>query len=270
MDRTTASYKLREGLAPFLLTSLLEELRECPFSLNIDEATSKTNDKVLAVLVCHFSPALNKVVVNHLDAITLTQVSAVLLLEELDKLFVKHFLPWANLVSVLMDSCNRMRGKKGGLETLIRTEKAPQLLDIDGDSCHHANLAAKAFCKPFSNLPESFMTDLHTEFRWSTDQRDKLFDICIILGIKGSMPERYVPTRWLSILDVALDTLRLMDAFMLYNFSFLSSKDKKLYMDYVQEIFVRRKVSEVGQTNIKQIQVVLQKKVSSAQEGKTS
>lgn len=32
-----------------------------------------------------------------------------------------------------MDSCNVMRGSKTGLETRIRREKAPHLLDIDGD-----------------------------------------------------------------------------------------------------------------------------------------
>ena len=44
MDRTTASCKLREGLAPYLREQALEELRTTPFSLNIDV-------KVLAVLV---------------------------------------------------------------------------------------------------------------------------------------------------------------------------------------------------------------------------
>ena len=120
MDRTTASYKLREGLAPFLQESLLDEIRTNPFSLNIDEATSKTNQKVLAVLVSHFSPSANKVVVNHLDAIVLAKVTAEILFSELDKLFLKHGLDWENLVSVLMDSCAVMRGSKSGLETLMR------------------------------------------------------------------------------------------------------------------------------------------------------
>lgn len=40
---------------------------------------------------------------------------------------------WDNMMSILMDSCNVMRGSKTGLETRIRREKAPHLLDIDGD-----------------------------------------------------------------------------------------------------------------------------------------
>ena len=68
MDRTTASYKLRHGLAAFCEDGLLAELRECPFSLNIDEATSKTNMKVLSVLVNHFSPSSNRVL-THLSVL---------------------------------------------------------------------------------------------------------------------------------------------------------------------------------------------------------
>ncbi|KAL8605557.1 hypothetical protein ACOMHN_031494 [Nucella lapillus] len=41
-------------------------------------------------------------------------------------------LPKENIVSCLMDNCNVMRGKKGGLETLIRDEQ-PHLLDVHGE-----------------------------------------------------------------------------------------------------------------------------------------
>ncbi|CAC5411690.1 unnamed protein product [Mytilus coruscus] len=40
-------------------------------------------------------------------------------------------IPWTNLMSVLVDSCNVMRGSKSGHETRIRTVKALHLLDVD-------------------------------------------------------------------------------------------------------------------------------------------
>ena len=51
-------------------------------------------------------------------------------------------IPWSNLISVLMDSCNVMRGSKSGVEVRLRA-KAPHMLNIDGDTCHHAHNAAK-------------------------------------------------------------------------------------------------------------------------------
>ena len=58
---------------------------------------------------------------------------------ELVQLIEKHKLIWNNLMSILMNSCNVMRGSKSGVEKRIRDGGAPHLLDIDGDSCHHAH-----------------------------------------------------------------------------------------------------------------------------------
>lgn len=97
----TASYKMIYGVAAALEESLLEELRTARFSLNIDEATSKTNKRMLAVLVSHYSPSAGKIVVHHLGAFSLAQV----IFDEVCSLFKTHELPWGNLVSILMDSC---------------------------------------------------------------------------------------------------------------------------------------------------------------------
>ena len=57
-----------------------------------------------------------------------------------------------------MDSCNVMQGSKSGLEARIQ-EKAPHLLDIEGNSCHHNHNSAKKFCKPFKGHVEKYFTD---------------------------------------------------------------------------------------------------------------
>ena len=55
---------------------------------------------------------------------------------------------------MLMDYRNVMRGPQSGLDVGVRTEKAPNLLDIDGDLCHYAHNACQAFCKPFQGFAE--------------------------------------------------------------------------------------------------------------------
>ncbi|KAK7487557.1 hypothetical protein BaRGS_00021259 [Batillaria attramentaria] len=162
-----------------------------------------------------------------------------------------------------------MRGSKGGLEALVRKRKAPHLLDIDGDSCHHAHNAAKRFCAPFLHHVEGLLSDVYTDFKWSVEQKERLFDICLVLNIKPSTPERYVPHRWLSVLDVSLDTLRLLDAYTLYYSSFLREKDQSVYEEVVEEILARCQVSEKGRKEIKKIQAGLRKKWSTfTKEGK--
>ncbi|XP_076440671.1 uncharacterized protein LOC143280062 isoform X1 [Babylonia areolata] len=262
MGRACASYKMRKGLGKVLQKRLVRELQQCPFSLNLDEAMSKTHQKVLTVLVSHFSPTEKLFVTHHLVSVTLVKVSADFIFKELDAVFTDLKLPWENLVSILMDSCAVMRGSKAGLETLIRQKKAPHLLDIDGDSCHLVHNAAKQFCSKFEGHVETLLSNLHTDFLWSPEQRELLADVCQVLGIKPTTPQQYIPHRWLTVLDVAADTLRLMDGLTVYYFSFLSSSDQTLYAEIFEDVLgrIRCSVSDTGKKTVRQIQSTLAKK----------
>lgn len=48
------------------------------------------------------------------------------------------------IFSLFKWTCNVMRVEKNDVEIKIRA-KAKHLLDVDGDSCHHANNTAKKF-----------------------------------------------------------------------------------------------------------------------------
>ena len=77
-------------------------------------------------------------------------------------------------MSILMDSCRVMRGSKTGVEIKIKTERAPHLLDIDGDICHHVHNAAQRFCKHFENWLEGLFNTVHMDFYWSAELRNSL------------------------------------------------------------------------------------------------
>lgn len=146
IDRTSASYKMTHGLAKTIRERTLETLRTSPFSLNTDEATSNNNKHVhvLAVLVSYFFESEGRIVLEHLTSIELVTVDTLSLLDALDEVFNSNGIPWVNVVSILMDSCAVMRGSKNGLEKKIRDSRAPGLLDIDGDICHHLHNARKS------------------------------------------------------------------------------------------------------------------------------
>ena len=65
----------------------------------------------------------------------------------------------------------------------------------------------------------------------------------MFLGVKYTMPERYVPHRWLSVFDVSVDTSRLMQAYIVFYFGFLDKRDQSLYKEKVDEILDDCKVS---------------------------
>ena len=90
--------------------------------------------------------------VNNADASTLTQ--------ELTDILQSYSLNWDQVVGLLLDNCNVMRGKKSGVETQARREN-PSLLDISGDTVHMVSNAAKALLDPFQGFVEEFCSDVY-------------------------------------------------------------------------------------------------------------
>ena len=86
-----------------------------------------------------------------------------------------------------------------------------------------------------------------------------LVDICKLLGLKFTMPERFVPHRWLSMYDVAVSTNRLIDAYKVFFYSLLG-KDKPLYTAHFVQIYHRRSISKESQAQIREIQKTIAKK----------
>ena len=152
LSPSSAAYKIRFGLAKTASQTLASDLKYTPFSLNIDEATCSNTKKVLSVLVSYFK--LNTIRVHHLASVEVNKADSLTIFNAVVEIFEKHQLPWENLVSVLSDSCAVMRGHISGVETRLREQKAPHLLDIDGDSCHHMQIIGKKFCSPFNGKLE--------------------------------------------------------------------------------------------------------------------
>ncbi|GFN90956.1 Ap-3 complex subunit beta-2 [Plakobranchus ocellatus] len=116
VEHRTTSYKLQYGVAKTILDELLAELRVNKFSLNIDKAMNAQNQKIVSVLVSHFSEKEPKVVTNHLSSFELIKVTSESLFSAIDDIFINLELPWDNLISIMMDSCHVMRCSKTGLE----------------------------------------------------------------------------------------------------------------------------------------------------------
>jgi len=170
LSRTSAAYKMVHGLGFTFSQRIFSNLRKYPFSINLDESTTNGNKKVLSILVSFFNEERETVDVEHLGSLEVMKVTSFKLEKLLVNFFTDNDIPWSNLVSMLMDSCGVMRGCKTGLETRIRQNQCPTLLDVDGDSCHHVHNAAKVFAAPFSSHLERLFCDLHTDHQWASDQ----------------------------------------------------------------------------------------------------
>jgi hypothetical protein len=115
INRTTASYKTQFGIGKTSAEHLVDILKRTPFSFNIDESTSSNYHKVLTILVSYFCPLRSRVVVHHFASLSCIKVNSESLYNEVVRLMEDSAISWRNLMSVLMDSCNVMRGSKSGL-----------------------------------------------------------------------------------------------------------------------------------------------------------
>ena len=236
MGRTSVTYKLTDGLSEILHKRLVNTLKEVPFSINIDECTAKNNQKVLSILVAFYSEVENSTVVYPLASITLKVVSAEVVYQAVCKVFEKENIPYTNLISILSDSAAYMRGKTSGFETLMRERKAPHLLDIDGDLCHHTHNSVKLFCSPFDQIIEQLCDDLYRDMKCSPDLKDLLTELCEIYNCTFHTPKERVPHRWLSVLDVSEDLLQMLPAILSMYYSYVPKQEKYAYKDLLPPV----------------------------------
>ena len=113
MDRTTASYKLTDGLGPVISQKIVESLRSTFFSFNVDECFSNNHKKIFSMLVSYFSENDGEVLVQHYKSQEFDKVNAENLRNFVITSLQEDDIPLKNVVANLSDSTNYMRRKKG-------------------------------------------------------------------------------------------------------------------------------------------------------------
>lgn len=149
------------------------------------------------------------------------------------------------------------------METRIRQNKAAHLLNIDGDICHHVHNTCKKFCEPFQYWVESLFGDLYNDIKWSPDLSERLSEVCEILGISYTNPERFVNHRWLSVYDLSVSTLRIIDVLQIFYFGFIPQGSQQDYRGILVDIYRKYNVSIEGRERIREvIDTVKEKKLT--------
>ena len=145
MHRTTASYKMT-------LRKRWKVTLE-----QIEEAINNNQTRLLTILVSYYNEQSQLVIVEHLASLSVLAVNASSVFHAVKNEYEDLELPWKNVMSILMNSWNDMRGSKSRFETKVRENLPSQLLDIDRDSCHYMHNIAQCFTKTFKNVLESYL-----------------------------------------------------------------------------------------------------------------
>ena len=152
-----------------------------------------------------------------------------------------------------------MRGERGKLEKLLRS-KAPQLLGIDGDICHHIHCTVKQFCKPFECFVEKWIDDIHWDTKYSTDILDSLKEICFILNVPFRKPPQRVSHRWLSVFNCLSINMTLIDPLILLYYVWIPNDFHETYEGDIKTIFSKYELNEKAKARINAIQTKMKQK----------
>lgn len=161
-SRTKTMYLIKDGISVSNIEKLKEKLSKNVFSLLIDESNKKYGEKFLCIMVRFYDEEKKVVQTKFLDVKNCNESIA----DNITKLVVdsmeENNLSFENLIQIMSDSCNVMRGIHKGVVTQLRNKHAKHVIDIGGCSLHHVSNACE------HALKELFMFDEMEELAQDT------------------------------------------------------------------------------------------------------
>lgn len=109
--RTKCSLLIKKVIAPTLLNDLLDDLKDCPYSLIIDESTDITMVKYLCICIRYFSKKAQKILVCFLGLIEIEEATAECLYLKLKEFLKNLKLNVLNLIGIGTDGANNLYGQ---------------------------------------------------------------------------------------------------------------------------------------------------------------
>ena len=171
--RTKAGYVIRFALAPFVKEELIDSfIPGSPFAIHVDESTYhgkvrleywiiffKQNERCVRYLTTkelHTNIDVKSFLEDSDHKGTLKELKLVsseavyeCTIDVIDEFSLNH----SDLVHVMTDNCTTMRGVREGFVAKIKRD-CPNIIDIDGCSCHRGNLITKDVIKSYAFLKQ--------------------------------------------------------------------------------------------------------------------
>lgn len=148
ISRTCMSFTISQGIAKSVRDELSSKLQNKHFSINIDEATNSAGTKFLNVLVSYWDDELDRIVTELLGTRDSNVSTATNIVAAVEDILSSFSLDISQVVSIMSDNCNVMKGENNGVEEKLRAMKDSNLLNVGGDTVHQVDNAMKTFFKP--------------------------------------------------------------------------------------------------------------------------
>ena len=129
-----------------------------------DESNDKGDQcKLLTILVRSFDANTDSIVTRHLETVGITDFTAEGIFSALKDTLERYDLPFANVLSFTSDTCNVMKGARGGVIAKLRSVE-PKIIDVHC-ICHLVSLCVKSAVKGLPLKVDDLLVDIYYHFR---------------------------------------------------------------------------------------------------------
>ena len=154
------------------------------------------------------------VVTCHLDTVGITDLTGEGIFTALKEVIEHYQLSFSNTLSFVSDTCNVMKGTRGGVIAYLRGEQ-PKIIDINC-VCHLLNLCIKNAMKTLPLKVEDLLVDIYYHFHHSVKRVASLREYADFCSIQYKSILKHTETRWLSLSRSIQRTLEMWDPLCSY------------------------------------------------------
>lgn len=104
---------------------------------------------------------------------------------------------------------------------------------------------------------------LFSDFKWCSEYKLYLSEICSLLSVPYTVPQICSGTRWLSCYDRALETINLIDPYLIFYFAFLIESYRDLCRPMMMEVLEHYDVEVLQIKKLFEIMMLLSQKKGS-------
>jgi len=122
LHRTKCSQLIKNVIAPTMLSELVDDVADSPFSLIIDESTCISVTKYLAIMIKYFSKSEEAMLTEFLGIIEVYRATADALFTSLIEYFEQIKLQWRNARGLGCDGAMTLIGKHNSVFSRFKAE----------------------------------------------------------------------------------------------------------------------------------------------------
>ena len=203
LSRSSASYMIGEGLAPYFKTFIIDDVKKSnlPFTMHFDETTTAQVKKQMDLTLSYWSPTHNEVWVAYYTSLFFSHAEGAKVASKMFSQMKDDRIPMGKLIALARDCRNVNKTILNELQQMIKDDD-PQFggfVDIGSCVLHVVHNAFGKGLEKYDKEVDQLCLDLHAIFKHSAARREHYQQLQFDTGVDLHTFQQHKEVRWLSI-----------------------------------------------------------------------